>query len=64
MADAAKSKFTFVLYAPDYTDPDAYNRRMAVRQSHLDNAKSLKEQGVMSGYLDPSGLFLSNLPLP
>ncbi|KIP08660.1 hypothetical protein PHLGIDRAFT_29453 [Phlebiopsis gigantea 11061_1 CR5-6] len=56
MSETTKSKFAFVVYAPDYTDPEAYSRRMAVRQNHLDNAKSLKQQGVMKiggGLLTP-----------
>lgn len=48
MSDAAQKKFTFVLYAPDYTDPEAYSRRMSVRQSHLDNAHVLKGNGALS----------------
>lgn len=51
------TKYTFMLYAPDYTDPDAFSRRMAVRPTHLANAKTLKEQGVMrigGGLVDPA----------
>ena len=50
MSETTKSKYAFVVYAPDCTDPEAYSRRMAVRQHHLDNAKSLKQQGIMSMY--------------
>lgn len=28
----------FAVYAPDYTDDDAINRRLAVRETHLANA--------------------------
>ena len=28
----------FAVYAPDYTDDDAINRRLAVRQEHLAKA--------------------------
>ncbi|KAI0710317.1 hypothetical protein C8T65DRAFT_648552 [Cerioporus squamosus] len=28
----------FAVYAPDYTDEDAINRRLAVRETHLANA--------------------------
>ena len=44
MSDA---KLTFMLYAPDYTDPDALSRRMAVRPKHLANADTLKGEGVL-----------------
>ncbi|KAI0359259.1 hypothetical protein OH77DRAFT_1447326 [Trametes cingulata] len=40
----------FAVYAPDYTDEEAIQRRLAVRQSHLDAAaknKSMKVGGAM-----------------
>ena len=58
MSDITKAKYTFMVYAPDYTDPETYSRRMAVRQQHLDNAKSLKLQGVMRAH---AGLMTSNV---
>ncbi|KAH7341888.1 hypothetical protein B0J17DRAFT_648453 [Rhizoctonia solani] len=30
---------TFVLYAPDCTDPDALTRRLSVRETHMEKAK-------------------------
>ncbi|CAE6524926.1 unnamed protein product [Rhizoctonia solani] len=30
---------TFVLYAPDCTDPDALSRRLSVRETHMGKAK-------------------------
>ena len=45
------SSYTFAVWAPDYTDPDALNRRLAVRPKHFENAKPLINSGVMSGYL-------------
>ena len=35
----------FILIAYDGTDPDAYDRRMRVREKHLEGAKKLKESG-------------------
>ncbi|CAH1760081.1 9603_t:CDS:2, partial [Entrophospora sp. SA101] len=31
----------------DYTDNQAYSRRLSVRKAHLDNALKLKEQGIV-----------------
>ncbi|CAJ0840744.1 2743_t:CDS:2 [Entrophospora sp. SA101] len=33
--------------ATDYTDNQAYSRRLSVRKAHLDNALKLKEQGIV-----------------
>ena len=41
---------TFLLWAPDYTDADALNRRLAVRPKHFENARPLTKSGVMSTY--------------
>ena len=35
----------FNIYALDYTDADALNRRMAVRPAHLEGVKKLKDTG-------------------
>ena len=35
----------FLIVAHDFTDADALNRRLAVRQAHLDNARKAREQG-------------------
>ncbi|CAJ0638238.1 14574_t:CDS:2 [Entrophospora sp. SA101] len=37
----------YVLLATDYTDNQAYSRRLSVRKAHLDNALKLKEQGIV-----------------
>ncbi|EKM53591.1 uncharacterized protein PHACADRAFT_260022 [Phanerochaete carnosa HHB-10118-sp] len=53
----AAAKQPFILYALDYMDPEAFDRRMAVRPTHLANANALKEQGVMrigGGLVDPT----------
>lgn len=44
----AKQTYAFIFYAPDYTDEGALDRRLAVRQQHLANAKIVKEQGILS----------------
>ncbi|KAG0702981.1 hypothetical protein DFH29DRAFT_770693, partial [Suillus ampliporus] len=44
----------FVVWAPDYTDDGALQRRMAVRPSHLENIKKLVGQGTLrlgGGYM-------------
>lgn len=41
-------KFEFVVYAPDYTDPEALQRRLAVRAQHLAKAQTLHDSGVVS----------------
>ncbi|KAJ3555706.1 hypothetical protein NM688_g2428 [Phlebia brevispora] len=49
--------YTFAVWAPDYTDPDALNRRLSVRPKHFENAKPLIDKGVMrlgGALLDPS----------
>lgn len=51
MSDSQPKKFTFFVYAPDYTDAEVLNRRMSVRQQHLANVKVLREQGIMSKHL-------------
>lgn len=53
MSDNSPKKHTFLLYAPDYTDPDALNRRLAVRPKHLENAKVMFEGGVSSKFSYP-----------
>ncbi|KAI0090658.1 hypothetical protein BDY19DRAFT_725267 [Irpex rosettiformis] len=46
MSDSQPKKYTFLLYAPDYTDSEALNRRLAVRPKHLENAKVMFNGGV------------------
>ena len=42
----------FIVYAPDMSDEDAFQRRLCVRRSHLDGAKSQARKGVISKHLD------------
>ncbi|KAH9913510.1 uncharacterized protein B0H18DRAFT_888089 [Fomitopsis serialis] len=51
--------YKFAVWAPDLTDPEAFSRRMAVRESHLVNAKSLYANGVLKfggGLLTPESI--------
>ncbi|EMD33191.1 hypothetical protein CERSUDRAFT_126342 [Gelatoporia subvermispora B] len=41
------TKFTFLVYAPDYTDAEAPQRRLAVRPKHLEGARQLVAEGVI-----------------
>ena len=54
---------TFVVYAPDMTDPDALQRRLSVRPVHLARAKEQTKAGVVSECM-PSRLRLSTYPHP
>ncbi|CAL1711987.1 unnamed protein product [Somion occarium] len=45
--DPIATKSLFVVYAPDYPDPECVSRRLSVRPSHLENASKLKEQGLL-----------------
>jgi hypothetical protein len=44
---AQMSLHTFIVFAPDCTDPDAFSRRMSVRESHISRAK--EELGTIVG---------------
>ncbi len=44
------TKQTFVVWAPDCTDPEAFSRRLAVRPKHLEGIKSLLTQGFISAW--------------
>lgn len=39
---------SFVVWAPDMTDPEALQRRLAVRTQHLAKAKESFEAGITS----------------
>lgn len=56
-------KHLFFVYAPDYTDADAFSRRMAVREKHLVHANELVGSGVASMYSSPSAFTLKSLGL-
>lgn len=37
----------FIVWAPDYADDGALQRRLAVRPAHLENVKKLVSQGIL-----------------
>ena len=43
----AKTLYTFIVFSPDYTDPESLNRRQSVRAKHLENAKLIKAKGIL-----------------
>lgn len=54
----------YVIHAYDYTDPDALDRRMAVRPLHFDGARSLKSDGhfiIGGALLDPDGKMIGSM---
>ncbi|KAI0026864.1 hypothetical protein K488DRAFT_64135 [Vararia minispora EC-137] len=44
---AASPRHTFVVWAPDSTDPGALARRLAVRPQHLVRARELQARGML-----------------
>lgn len=44
------AKQTFVIWAPDQTDAEAFNRRLAVRATHLQKIVALFREGVISTF--------------
>ena len=44
----APARHKFIVYAPDMSDEGAFQRRLSVRQSHLDNATTQAKNGVVS----------------
>jgi uncharacterized protein len=49
MSTTAPTQHLFVIWAPDYTDEDAINRRLAVRERHLEVAKEAMKTGYVTG---------------
>ena len=48
MSSTTPVKHTFIVYAPDKTDPGANARRLAVRPAHIERAATMKQEGYMS----------------
>ena len=48
MSTSGPTLYKFAVWAPDATDPEAFSRRMAVRESHLANAKKISASGTLS----------------
>lgn len=46
-----KSLYTFFVYMPMCTDPDALSRREANRPKHLESTKRLREHGAIRASL-------------
>ena len=42
------TKQTFVVWAPDSTDPDTLSRRLTVRAAHLERVRRLVAEGLIS----------------
>ena len=47
-AENARPRHKFIVYAPDMTDEGAFERRLSVRQAHLDNASKQAKKGIVS----------------
>lgn len=47
MSESKPQTYSFLVYAPDYTDADALSRRLAVREQHLANAKASLQSGFL-----------------
>ncbi|ETW80083.1 hypothetical protein HETIRDRAFT_322307 [Heterobasidion irregulare TC 32-1] len=47
MSSTTPVKHTFIVYAPDKTDPGANARRLAVRPAHIERAATMKQEGYM-----------------
>lgn len=50
MSTSGPTLHKFAVWAPDMTDPEAFSRRMAVRETHLANAKKSFASGTLSTY--------------
>ncbi|TBU31944.1 hypothetical protein BD311DRAFT_775874 [Dichomitus squalens] len=46
-AENVPLRHKFVVYAPDMSDDGAFQRRLSVRQAHLDNAAEQAKQGIV-----------------
>jgi uncharacterized protein YciI len=48
MSTSETDKHHFMVYAPDHTDPEAFERRVKARPVHLQRIASLRSTGVLS----------------
>jgi uncharacterized protein YciI len=53
MSSSASTKRLFAIYAPDYTDPEALDRRFSVREEHMKGIERLKSTGTASTCILP-----------
>ncbi|KAH9888454.1 hypothetical protein C8Q73DRAFT_184949 [Cubamyces lactineus] len=47
MTTSATTRHKFIVYAPDMTDSDAFQRRLSVRQAHLNRAREQVDKGMI-----------------
>ncbi|KAG9033229.1 hypothetical protein FRB95_000408 [Tulasnella sp. JGI-2019a] len=47
MSSATPSKNTFVVWAPDFDDAEAFSRRLQVREQHLANGAAKAKKGTI-----------------
>ena len=50
MATLESAKHKFMVYAPDHTDPEIFQRRLSHRPDHLERAKTPVANGDLSVY--------------
>ncbi|PVF99401.1 hypothetical protein CPB86DRAFT_703313 [Serendipita vermifera] len=64
--EAKPALHTFIVWAPDYTDDDAFNRRMAVRGQHMVKAMESAKDGmftrIIGPYLTPESIATPDAP--
>jgi uncharacterized protein YciI len=56
----------YVLHAYDFTDPEALERRMAIRPTHLDGVRAMKARGEFhlgGALLDERGRMIGSMML-
>jgi len=51
MSSDSPKKYQFMVYAPDMSDEGAFQRRLSVREKHLEGAKQLHSAGSISASL-------------
>jgi len=50
MATSESTTHRFMVYAPDHTDPEALNRRLSIREKHIERVEAFIAKGVLSVY--------------
>ncbi|EPS96631.1 hypothetical protein FOMPIDRAFT_1130128 [Fomitopsis schrenkii] len=65
MSTSGPTLYKFAVWAPDMSDPEAFSRRMAVRETHLANAKKTFASGTLKfggGLLAPESIASPDAP--
>ena len=65
-AASSTQRHKFIVYAPDFADEGALQRRLSVRSTHLDKAREQIAQGTIStfsSYLSTAAAFRTKLTL-